>query len=522
MSNGDPNYHTIRAQHFLSAKSFEDALREADNAIGIDPKNQIAYHYRAGALDGLERFDDAVTALTRAIEIEPTDSIAYMNRGTILGRQAKYEEALADFDKAGELAPGSANNCYNRGLTLYFMGRLRESLEAFDRALEIEPANVQASMQRAIVLNKLDRRKEALKEINRTLAINPSYLPALLNKAYFLLLEQRWSDVIKVYDEYLKVEPKDAKALLGQGYAYMQLKNWSGAASALEQSVLLNGENFESRSAYGAALHMLDRFEDALAQCKMALSINDKDIPTLVNIAYTLDFLGRQAEGLGYILKARAIDGKNPLVLTAEGALTMALAEQTFDPDTYTEAIQILTKAIEEFGSPHSGTYRGLDHLATAHLKRAQGYAKTADLQKAKQDLQNAISASPLGSTIPLYCESGLRRINARVRWNQPLPTYALIGLTVIAVLTAVGATWLLISAKIDGAAYATLVLASLFLILIALLFPALRSLKVGSLELVITKDSTLLSPLSFTHQILPSLSWQQSQYEAPQSERNA
>lgn len=84
---------------------FEKAAADYDEAIKINPRNAMAYVYRAGSLDNRGESDDALKDYAEAIRINPREYFAYCYRGVAFFRQGEIENALTDFAKAIEMNP---------------------------------------------------------------------------------------------------------------------------------------------------------------------------------------------------------------------------------------------------------------------------------------------------------------------------------------------------------------------------------------------------------------------------------
>jgi len=73
------------------------------------------YYSRGVNLDDKGNYDEAVKNYDKAISIDPAFVNAYNDRGVIFKNRKSYREALADFTKVIELNPKLAKAYINRG-----------------------------------------------------------------------------------------------------------------------------------------------------------------------------------------------------------------------------------------------------------------------------------------------------------------------------------------------------------------------------------------------------------------------
>jgi tetratricopeptide (TPR) repeat protein len=78
----------------------EDALKELDRAIQLDPESAIAFHYRAATLFNLRRADEAISSFQRALALRPAFVEARYHLGQLYLAQGKTDLAKEQFETA--------------------------------------------------------------------------------------------------------------------------------------------------------------------------------------------------------------------------------------------------------------------------------------------------------------------------------------------------------------------------------------------------------------------------------------
>ena len=199
--NNRGNAENNLGNHYNSIDYLESALKDYNKAIEINPNNSEAYNNRASTKKDLAKFynninylEDAIKDFNKSIELNPNNSGAYYNRGNAKNNLANVcnninylEDAIKDFTKAIELNPylseayNSRGNAKNSLDNFYKnINYLKEAIKDFDKAIELNPNNSEAYNNRAVVKVKLEDYKGAIEDYNKAIELN-SYLSETYN-----------------------------------------------------------------------------------------------------------------------------------------------------------------------------------------------------------------------------------------------------------------------------------------------------------------------------------------------------
>jgi predicted O-linked N-acetylglucosamine transferase (SPINDLY family) len=119
----------------LQAKGhYEEALKNYDEAITLNPNHAEIYDYRGCILQKLGMYDKAAEAFGKVTLLRPDNAIGYHHLGSALYCLMRYDEALASYNKATALNPNYAGAYNDKGAALWKMGRLAEAQVSFDKA----------------------------------------------------------------------------------------------------------------------------------------------------------------------------------------------------------------------------------------------------------------------------------------------------------------------------------------------------------------------------------------------------
>ncbi|MDD5362665.1 MAG: tetratricopeptide repeat protein [Ignavibacteria bacterium] len=133
--------HEKKGRMHLRINEFENAVREFEKSLELNPDSADAHNDYAACLRRLDLYEKALEHSSKAIQLKPDCAEFYNNSGNINLCLGRIEESLQDYTKAIELNPAYANAYFNRG-TLFF-NSLKDSEKSksdWQKAIELNPA----------------------------------------------------------------------------------------------------------------------------------------------------------------------------------------------------------------------------------------------------------------------------------------------------------------------------------------------------------------------------------------------
>jgi len=123
-----------KASALLKIGKLDEAFRDVNRAIEINPSNEAAWNLRGLILSKMGRLEDALRAFNRAIEINPRYEVAWNNKGNLLARMGRYDEALECYNTALRIEPRYKDAWINKGYVLVKLGRYDDAMKCADMA----------------------------------------------------------------------------------------------------------------------------------------------------------------------------------------------------------------------------------------------------------------------------------------------------------------------------------------------------------------------------------------------------
>ena len=139
-------------QALMFQGEFEEAMYYFDKAIELRPTLAMAYSHRALARINLNDLPGALRDARQAQSMDDEEIDPYVVIGRVLAIQGQGIEALESFDKAVELAPDDGGTYWWRGRFWRDVAQdFNSALADFDKAIELDPAVAGMYIDRAIL-----------------------------------------------------------------------------------------------------------------------------------------------------------------------------------------------------------------------------------------------------------------------------------------------------------------------------------------------------------------------------------
>ncbi len=135
----------------LAITSFTRCIDEGSLTIA---NMAAAYYNRGGAYERKGEYDQAIKDYDEAIYLDPGYVPTYLNRGNAYQGKGAYDQAIEDYDKAIRLSPGYAQAYYSRAVAYRNKGDQEQALQDYNEATRLDPAYAESPYARPVVTQK--------------------------------------------------------------------------------------------------------------------------------------------------------------------------------------------------------------------------------------------------------------------------------------------------------------------------------------------------------------------------------
>jgi len=137
--NPEVQKHVEYASGYLDLKMLEDALRETDAALALEPHNPRAIAMKSAILWHQNRLTEAEPFIAELAEMNPRDSGIWINLAYIRRRTRSVEEAAETLQHAFDANPQDPLAHFNMACYRAVQNRPDEALTLLRNALSLDP-----------------------------------------------------------------------------------------------------------------------------------------------------------------------------------------------------------------------------------------------------------------------------------------------------------------------------------------------------------------------------------------------
>ena len=190
----------------------EDAVREYQKSLAIDPQFAKGHIDLGVALYSLDRVKEAVSHFEAALALNPGLADTHVNLGVALFRLGQPQEGFAHLKQAVALDPSNVNAHINMGNALELNRQYNEALDHFHQASKLDPENWLAHYKLAVRLHARDDLDMAEREYSLAIRLKPDLADAYSEMGMLLLKRDNRKDAVEYFRKAVQLNPQDQQA----------------------------------------------------------------------------------------------------------------------------------------------------------------------------------------------------------------------------------------------------------------------------------------------------------------------
>ncbi|MEM8931578.1 MAG: tetratricopeptide repeat protein [Acidobacteriota bacterium] len=198
-----------------------DAVSQLREAIRLSTTMRTELHVSLGAmLAEMGRFEEAQKEYDKVLALQPSHPGARNNAAIALYRSGRLDEAREALAAIVEEFPRHADAHNNLAAIAIDQRHWADAVVHSRRTLELAPELIEAWNNLGIALEETGKSGEAREAYEKTLTLDPEYWPAYFNLGYLLAKTGDHDDAVAAFDEVLTRVPNHGETHLELGSLY--------------------------------------------------------------------------------------------------------------------------------------------------------------------------------------------------------------------------------------------------------------------------------------------------------------
>ena len=241
-----------------------------EEAVKLDPKNEVAFTKLGEIHDARGRNDLAIANYEKALAIDPELSSLFLPVALAYVESGNAVKADLYLTKAEAAGTGATEVKFARGVLLYKQNKHQEALAVFDQIAEAEPQNAAAQYQRGVLFDKLGQTDKAVDAYLKATQIDPGYALAWFDLGVIYYNKGDYTNALTAYQSAVKADYSNAKAHANLASTYRQLERFPEANAEYKIAAETIKDDPNLYSEWGYCLGKTAEWEKATARLETA------------------------------------------------------------------------------------------------------------------------------------------------------------------------------------------------------------------------------------------------------------
>lgn len=251
----EPNYssaYSFRAESYIGLKKNNEAIDDVISALGIDRDRKAFYELQELADSA---FEQTVAKLKVQKIKEPNEQSWDYDLGVVYERVAKYNKAIVYYKESLEkesniITASRISSCYDD------LGDYDKALEYCNQAIALDSVKANYLYEKANILDNAGRTQEAIKTMSDYIANTPDEPAGYYQRGWFKDHSGDIEGALEDYTMAITLQPNVAYAYLNRGVLYRLKGENAKAESDFKQVVRLDSIPEEAECSFYAYYYL--------------------------------------------------------------------------------------------------------------------------------------------------------------------------------------------------------------------------------------------------------------------------
>jgi tetratricopeptide (TPR) repeat protein len=270
--------YRLRGQNYGRKGRYDRALADLNEALRLDPDDDVALHERGWAYYKKEEYDRALADLTRALALVESPA-TYQVRGLVFLAKGDHDAAIADLKESLKLNPKSAVAYHYLGRAYYYKKDYDEAIKHTTAAIRLDPQDAAAYAYRGYAYHDKKDYDRALENYNQSLRLNPRDVHVWRYRGWVYRTRGDYDKAVADFNQALALTPNSPHLYNDRGYALRLRGDVAAAVADYTRAISLKPDFALAYYNRSVAFRKLGKKEQAGADYNKAIQLD----PSLAN-----------------------------------------------------------------------------------------------------------------------------------------------------------------------------------------------------------------------------------------------
>jgi tetratricopeptide (TPR) repeat protein len=218
------------ANRLLNQGEYEEAVKQYDLAIKVNPKVSVFYRCKGDALILLNKVEEATFSYDKAAELYPTSNMSYISGALANQMIGNFEQAYVNYSKALDISnayPSDSNSerlkniYFGIGVCNLMLKDNQKSIEYFDKALDLDKLMLAGYTYKAIAYSNMSKYDKALVSCDDGLNVYPQFGLAYSTKGMIYTKLGKPDEAFKQFEKAIELNIQEPMLYFYRAITYL-------------------------------------------------------------------------------------------------------------------------------------------------------------------------------------------------------------------------------------------------------------------------------------------------------------
>ncbi|HDL18548.1 MAG TPA: tetratricopeptide repeat protein [Bacteroidetes bacterium] len=280
--------------------------KKYEKEINITRKKYWIDSFNTGVRDlQNQKPENAVKDFEIALTIDPKSADTYKNMAFAYIRLNNHDKAVENYKKAIELDSNDTKSMLALGMEYYNTKKYNECIAIMKKLLEKDPENKDAVSYLALSYDLMGNREKALEAYANALAKNPKDSDLYFNRGRLFYNANDYVNAAKNFEKVAQLSPEDFDAIYNVGNTYLSIGN-----NLQKERKALEKKNGDEKKINDLKTQEMANYKKALTYLEKAVKLNPEHHNAWYNLAVTYVRLGMVEKGKEAFAKSDELEKK--------------------------------------------------------------------------------------------------------------------------------------------------------------------------------------------------------------------